>query len=226
MELEVKKGYLVYKFNYDIFDEIIYFLTNEGEILNCFSNGSRKINSKNGRNLFYGNFIEIEFFRKNSNKLNKLKKAVSIKSLDSSINNNKSLLNINIIFTKFRINKNKNLYILYQETLALIMLDKDIKNIFNYFFVKFLILLNPNLEKLSCDKCNSLNICSLSIEKKCFFCNLCFNDEDLFLFDFEMILLMKFVNNKSFLEIEKNDFIANDNIYKKITKKLIKYKEY
>lgn len=225
MNLEVKKGYLVSKFDYDVFDEVISFLTNEGELINCFSNGSRKINSKNGRNLFYGCFIEFEFFRKNSSKLNKLKKAVAIRYVDSKIYNNGTLKKINILISKFKFLKDIKIYLLYQEILALIMLEKNDIDVFNYFFIKFIGLLNPELNQKRCFKCGANNICAFSFHNYNFLCNLCFNEEDIFLLDFEITLIKKYIDSSIFIELSKEELSANNNIYKKIMKKLIKYKQ-
>lgn len=224
MNLDVKKGYLISKFNYDVFDEVISFLTNEGELINCFSSGSRKINSKNGRNLFFGSFIEFEFFRKHSSKLNKLKKAVAIRYVDSKIYNNITIKKINILISKFKFSKNVRIYLLYQEILALIMLDKKDNIIFNYFFIKFIGLLHPIVNEKKCLKCGSLNICAYSFSKCNFLCNLCFNEDDLFLLDFEISLIKKYIDSNVFPELSQEELSANSNIYKKIIKKLIEYK--
>jgi DNA repair protein RecO (recombination protein O) len=69
-------GYLINKVNYDVFDEIITFLIPNGKKITCISKGSKKIESKNARNLFLGALIEFEIFQSRSeDKMSKLKKA-------------------------------------------------------------------------------------------------------------------------------------------------------
>jgi DNA repair protein RecO (recombination protein O) len=73
------KGYLFKKINYGVFDEIISFISPNNHKYSCLSKGSKKIESKNGRNLFLGDFIEFEIFESRSeDKLNRLKKAITV----------------------------------------------------------------------------------------------------------------------------------------------------
>jgi DNA repair protein RecO (recombination protein O) len=82
MSESLLKGYLISKINYGIFDEIITILTTEGTKCVCLSKGSRKIMSKNGRNLFLGSFVEAVIFRaRHENKVSRLKKIMIIDSV-------------------------------------------------------------------------------------------------------------------------------------------------
>ena len=62
MSESVIKGYLIAKQDYRDSDEVITFIDENGVKYSCLSLGSRKIESKNGRNLFLGNFCEFEIF--------------------------------------------------------------------------------------------------------------------------------------------------------------------
>jgi DNA repair protein RecO (recombination protein O) len=76
-------GYLIKKSSFQTFDEIVIFLIATGQKIPCISMGSRKITSKNARNLFVGSYLEIQIFQSRSDeKLSKLKKVTTIKSLD------------------------------------------------------------------------------------------------------------------------------------------------
>jgi DNA repair protein RecO (recombination protein O) len=76
MSETILTGYLIKKINYDIFDEIITFIIPSGKKITCISKGSKRIESKNARNLFLGSKIEFEIFQSRSDdKISKLKKA-------------------------------------------------------------------------------------------------------------------------------------------------------
>ncbi len=71
-----KKGYLISRYDFSSFDEIIQFILEDGSKISLFAAGTRKILSKNARNLREGCLIEIEYFEARSeNKLSRLKKA-------------------------------------------------------------------------------------------------------------------------------------------------------
>ena len=79
----ILKGYLISKTNYQDNDEIITFVDESGLKYPCLSLGSRKIESKNGRNLFLGNLCEFEIVMSRSEeKVSKLKKAKVIAPAD------------------------------------------------------------------------------------------------------------------------------------------------
>jgi DNA repair protein RecO (recombination protein O) len=83
MAESILRGYLIDKRDFAVFDEMITFITPHGKKYACLSKGSRKIESKNARNLFIGNLIEFEIFQARSEeKVSRLKKAVIIESLD------------------------------------------------------------------------------------------------------------------------------------------------
>jgi DNA repair protein RecO (recombination protein O) len=83
MSSNMINGYLINKIPYKDFDEIITFIDKKGIRYTCISFGSKKIKSKNGRNLFIGSYIEFELFlARTENKISKLKKATVINECD------------------------------------------------------------------------------------------------------------------------------------------------
>ena len=83
MAESIFKGYLINKVDYLLNDEIVTFITEDGAKLPCLSMGSRKISSKNGRNLFLGNYCEFEIFlARNAAKMSRLKKCQAITQTD------------------------------------------------------------------------------------------------------------------------------------------------
>lgn len=222
------KGYLISRFDYDVFDEILTFITNEGLILSTFSSGSRKINSKNGRNVFFGNFLEIEYFKNENKKLQKLKKITTIHFIDEFYLENKTLKFINILFSKFVFNFNINpkIYEFYQEVLGLILLNNKYEWIVTYVFFK-LIKLQTNQEIFfKCQNCNQLKqIRAFSFQTHNFECESCFDVDSLILSDIEVEYIKKKINSNFFIPSKTEIMLEND-IYQKLLKKLIKYKHY
>lgn len=83
MAAQIVKGYIVKRMDYQLNDEIITILAENGQLISCISLGSRKIISKNGRNLFLGNFCEFEIFiARTENKLSRLKKCNAINQVN------------------------------------------------------------------------------------------------------------------------------------------------
>jgi recombinational DNA repair protein (RecF pathway) len=74
MGLTIAKGYLLARTPYRIFDEIITILTSNGARIALLALGTRKLQSKNARNLFFGHLLEFSFFAaRTSKKVSKLK---------------------------------------------------------------------------------------------------------------------------------------------------------
>ena len=79
----ITRGYLVARQDYDIFDEILTFINEYGNRFIMFAPGTKRITSKNARALFFGNFLEIQFFyARNDTKLSKLKKVISLDQIN------------------------------------------------------------------------------------------------------------------------------------------------
>lgn len=127
----ITKGYLLKREDYDLFDEIVTFINQYGLVFKCFSSGSRKINSKNGRHLNYGNWLEFEFFY-SQNKLSRLKKVSTISYIDEKYKNKWSLEFINEIYCQIKID-NKKFFDFYQDVINMII------NNFNDYYIIVLI---------------------------------------------------------------------------------------
>lgn len=125
MGLTVKKGYLIHEQDYDLFDEILTLIGNDGQRYVLFAPGVRKITSKNSRSLFYGNYLEFEFFQSRfASKVSKLKKVTTLSNVGFDINHHPSLDLISEILTKIK-DFHEELYEFYQRVLNLILLKVD-----------------------------------------------------------------------------------------------------
>ncbi len=223
----ITKGYLISKFDYDVFDEILIFLTNEGNILSCYSEGSRKINSKNGRNTFFGNFLEIEYFNKQNKKLKKLKKITTLHHINSIVSDSETLKLINILFSKFEafVKEDIKFYQLYQEALSLILLEKDKIPIFNYVFFKFFNKINKVLDLNFCEKCyRPIPLRTLSLKHIGWECFNCYEEDSIIFSDLELQLINKILHSH-FFEPEGSEIVISKDIYLKLMKNIIEYKK-
>ncbi len=100
----ITKGYLINKRDYQDFDEIITFINEYGIKFSAFSAGSRRINSKNARNLNIGNYLEFEFFHASaSNKLSRLKKVTTVTYLPETLKLSYSLHILNDYYDKIEV---------------------------------------------------------------------------------------------------------------------------
>lgn len=113
-------GYLLHQSDFNLYDQILTYITEDGFIKTFYALGVKKINSKNSRSIKIGNYVQIEFFNAtNINKISKLKKIVSIREINLEKSKNLTLLIMNgIIFIQKYIDK--NIFKYYQEILVMI----------------------------------------------------------------------------------------------------------
>lgn len=79
MALTISNCYIIKLTDYMLFDQVVSFLTENGQRHHVLALGVKKIMSKNGRNLQVGNYNQIEFFQaREQGKVGKLKKTVVI----------------------------------------------------------------------------------------------------------------------------------------------------
>lgn len=131
MSINKINGYLLYNKDFNLYDQILTFITDQGFIKTFYALGVKKINSKNARAIKLGNFVEIEFF--NSSKISKIKKISNINEYDYKKTKNLALLIMNtIIYTQKYINK--NIYYMYKEFLVLILRE------YNEYFLSIIII--------------------------------------------------------------------------------------
>ena len=82
MSQTIIKGFLIARLDHSTFDEIITFIDDYGNKFVCLAKGTKKIYSKNARNLQIGNYCEFIFFlAREINKISKLVKVNVIKQI-------------------------------------------------------------------------------------------------------------------------------------------------
>lgn len=225
MSLVITKGYLIKREDYDTFDEIITIINEFGNKFTCFSSGSRKINSKNSRNLNYGDYIEFEFFY-SENKLSKLKKSTAINRINNIVDGKWSLELLNDIFFKLDL-EGVNFFLFYQKVLFYI-----IKNINDYLLYFYILIFFLKHFKIAIDfsKCFicliNKNINSIDIEECAIVCKTCFDIKKhklisiptlklWFLLQNEINYNLFEISNYNIKELKKNIIIIINILYKK-----------
>lgn len=131
MSINKINGYLIHSKDFNLYDQILTYITEDGFIKTFYALGVKKINSKNARSIKIGNFVEIEFF--NSSRISKIKKICNINEYDFKKCKNLALLIMNAIiyFQKYI---DKNVYYMYKEFLVLILRE------YNEYFLSIIII--------------------------------------------------------------------------------------
>jgi DNA repair protein RecO (recombination protein O) len=203
MSETIVNGYLINKLNYQVFDEIITFITPTNERISCLSLGSRKIESKNGRNLFLGNFNEFQIFQSRSdNKLSKLKKTVVIKPIHYELQPNPSFILLHECINSAPPNTN-NLFTFYEDMLNLLSQNKyQSEELTLIILTKYCKVLGLVLEVNQCVFCGSKKLKTISFAKHGMLCPICFAKERNQLFNLDISKTIYFLFNEGFDKIK------------------------
>lgn len=171
----ITKGYLVARQDYDLFDEILTFINEHGNKFVMFAYGTRRISSKNARNLFFGNYLEFQFFHARSeNKMSKLKKVVSLDQIDYKYENTYSLIILSHLISGV-IEFSYDYYLFYQMILSYILLDINDHYVACFLIIKFLFLNGINFNLNCCGICYSkIQLRTLDLNQQHLVCNECF----------------------------------------------------
>ncbi len=110
----ITKGYLIHRQDYDVFDEIITIINEHNLKFTCFCQGTKKITSKNARQLDYGHYLELDFFYSPQG-LSKFKKATILNAMHSEIQKKLSLAILNEYFYKYEFHDD---YAFYQKCIV------------------------------------------------------------------------------------------------------------
>lgn len=176
MSESIIKGYVVNRIDYQQNDEIITILDENGNRIPVISLGSRKITSKNGRNLFLGNYCEFEIFMARfANKVSRLKKCNAIVQADWRIANIESFNLLCECVCKTNSNGEIN-FIFWKKMLDLILSNQySIKQLDLIIMQKFCLLNGISLEVNKCVVCGSRILKTLNFNKHGMVCNVHFN---------------------------------------------------
>lgn len=207
----ISKGYLINRSDYGFFDEIITFINEYGNIFTCIALGVKKIKSKNARNLIFGKQIEFEFFlARNSDKVNKLKRAKLLENkFDIEFTNN-VLLFLNSALFKSKIN-GENVYKFYESILVMIESKKyQDELIIIYILINLIRFSGIKMNLNECAICKNKKIANFSEKDFGFICVQCNNEHEIKI-DIDVIKILFLINNKMFEKA--NQFTKNKYIY-------------
>lgn len=200
----ILNGYLINKSNFQVFDEIITFITQNNIKISCISLGSRKIESKNGRNLFLGNFNEFQIFQSRSNdKLSKLKKTITLKQIDFNLQTNSSFILLNECVNLISPNTN-NIFSFYETNIDLLTSNKYQTNeMFLIVLMKYAKLLGIDLEVNQCVICGNKKLKTISFNKHGTLCPVCVEKYHEKIFNLKFSKLIHYLFNEKFDEIKQ-----------------------
>lgn len=198
MSETITKGYLLNREDYELFDEIITFINEYGNVFSCIAKGVKKINSKNGRNLFYGSFLEFEFFlSRDAKKIGKLKKVKLLEPNDNKINFSPILLFLNSSSYKAQLS-GISFYKFYVQMLNYIREIKDQNLLILFSIINLIRLSGIRLILDSCSLCGNKKICNFSESNFGFICNYC--DYNHLKIDINVLKIIYLVDNRKFNE--------------------------
>ncbi|MCV3743688.1 DNA repair protein RecO [Ureaplasma sp. ES3154-GEN] len=210
MALVVTRGYLIKRSDYNYFDEILTFLNEHGNIFHMYAPGTKRITSKNARSLFFGNYLEFEFFHATQvNKMGKLKKVVAIHRIDYRYDNNLALLALNYLVS-LSDTTSKNIYNFYQKILSYIISDYDPYALTIYLMVKYAQQEGLVFHFDDCVHCrNNKRIVSFDQNHLGLICVNCFEREPQFVLQQDLIKLFRYFAyaedfDKNLAILEKN----------------------
>ncbi|WEK83165.1 MAG: DNA repair protein RecO [Mycoplasma sp.] len=197
-------GYLISTLDFGDFDQIITFLSEEGNLYPCLSKGSRKLESKNRSQLRIGNFCQFEvFLARHKDKMSRLKKCKAINEADWRLGFFQpfNLLVESIQNSNF---KNKALYNYFVYIYELLKTEKySEKELILITLEKFCLLNGISLEVNKCVECGTTKqIHTLSLKKHGFVCHLHFDKKTDYEFSVKECKLFHHLFNEQYDELK------------------------
>lgn len=227
MALIIIKGYLINRMDYETFDEILTFINEYGNRFVCFAAGTRRITSKNARALEFGNYLEMEiFYASTKNKMSRLKKVTVISSVDFHTAGSLPLLVINDLLTTTP-KTSVNLYHLYQDVLANVLMDKNWYLISCYAFVKFIVVSKFRFNFTHCVICKQpYDLAGFSFSKHGVICINCLRFEEQFSKnEIQTLIKLSEFNDYSLKMFSSIGVINYEMLYKKLQRSWINFKK-
>lgn len=173
MAEKIIKGYLVNTHDYNVFDSIITILNDQNEKIVCYAPGTRKINSKNGRLMQFGSFLEFEIFH-SIDKMSKLKRINLLSELDFDHSNFISIYIMNDLI-KNSTHLKLDLFNLYQRNIINILKFNDDLITATLLLIDFIHLLNIEIDFDNCQCSENNNIKTVDVESLNSLCDFCYD---------------------------------------------------
>lgn len=223
MSFTIVQGYLLTKVDYQFFDEIITFLSSTGNIFTCISRGSKKISSKNARNLIYFSLIEFEFF--NSRQPNSIGKLMRAKKVENELSNlsyipatidNISLLFVNEMICKLKLS-GLPLFNFYQHLMKVKESFGDNYILVIYSLISLVKILGWKIFLDKCAVCSKMKVFNFSTRANGFVCAHC--NSEYFTCDKSIIKILFYVHKQEFIKAT----IFNNEVKKNTIKVLLNF---
>ncbi|MGL5246228.1 MAG: DNA repair protein RecO [Mycoplasmoidaceae bacterium] len=208
MSETILKGYIIEIKDYQLFDNIITFFGSDDRVYNLLSLGSRKILSKNGRNMKVGALIEFEFFQARlADSLSRLKKLNIINDVSWEI----VKLDIIEFLNKFLVKSNNGFkFVTYQKIMKMVSENRDINFISLFCLFEIIKSIGLRFELNGCAICNYNKIKTTSIRFQGFLCEQCCRENSEYIYDTDVNKIFYFLNEKKYKKIFK--FNENDKL--------------
>jgi DNA repair protein RecO (recombination protein O) len=197
-------GYLFKKIDYGIFDEIISFIDTKGQKYTCLSKGSRKIASKNARNLFIGNLIEFQIFQARSDdKVSRLKKANTITNENWNLPILTSFQLLNECIDKTQ-STDEQLCQFYKNNLDIIKKNQyDLDTTILIILHRFCLLIGLGLQTSQCVNCGAHKLKTISFKHHGMLCAVCAESLQADIYDLELSKLIFCVFKEQYDQISQ-----------------------
>lgn len=167
----IVNGYIVNRVDYDVFDEIITFIADTGNVFTVLARGVKKILSKNAKALFYGSLVQIEFFpSRKVEGIGKLKKIHLLEKNSFELNNKKSLFILNSLVFISKLNGD-NFFTFFRKTIDLIKSENDDNSLILFILISASKFLGLRINLESCSFCKSRKIKDFSFVDFGFVCS-------------------------------------------------------
>ncbi len=171
MAEQIEKCFLIDEHDYETFDSIIKVLTNKNEVVSILALGTKKILSKNGRNLKYGSLLEVEYFKARSqDSLSKLKK---IKTEEDNQIDYKTSLPLIVLNWYISSKNQKQFNFNFYKTIIDKLKQYDEQTMLIYVLYSMIKDHGHMIHLESCRLCNSKRIKTISISKQGYLCESC-----------------------------------------------------
>ncbi len=201
MSETILKGYIIAIKDYRLFDNVITFFGEDNRVYNLLSLGSRKILSKNGRNMKVGALIDFEFFKARfDTNLSRLKKLTIVNDVPWETANIDIIESLNEFLKK---GNNNFKFTTYQKIMKMISENRDMLFISLFCLFEIIKSIGLRFELNGCSICNYNKIKTTSIRFQGFLCEQCSRENSEYIYDTDVNKIFYFLSKKYYKKIFK-----------------------
>lgn len=208
------EGIVLRQTDYKDNDVIISFISNDGYFLNLYARGIRKTSSKNAGSLQPMTRCQITYFE-NTKGLQLLKSASYLSSYVNDVKDYDVMMaafvivEIIINIQKMEVKQNKAAYAILDNSLASLT-KQPLRLLLAKVIAHILENSGQGLIASKCAVCNSSKVNYISYDHGGFVCYECLENNDVEIFDIQVLKLFRFVNTQAIASEETYEFKEND----------------